>query len=358
MNLKKTLIPALAAALTFFSLTPAQAASKKTYTVGTSIYVGWMPWYLMDHNGTLAKWGKANGIEIKVQPFTDYMASVTAFTTGDLDALTVTNMETLDGPSASGIDTSVIIVGDYSNGNDAILTRNKLGVKDLKGKKVYLVQDSVSQYLFSRCLEKSQLTEHDVTLVNTPDSQIEATFTTNKEMEATVTWNPIVMNIAQLPGVTKACTSAEIPGEILDLLVVRTETCQKSPEFCKAVAGAWYETMNLMTSRTPAKNEAIAYMAKQSPCTPAEYNAQLSTTMMFWKPGDAAAYAKSAELKERMEFVRQFCFDHKLLGEVKSANDIGIEYPDGSVQGGKTNIRMRFNTTYMDMAAAGTLTDK
>ncbi len=45
----------------------------------------------------------------------------------------MTNMEALDMPAASGVPTTAILVGDYSNGNDALLVRNGLQLKDLRG---------------------------------------------------------------------------------------------------------------------------------------------------------------------------------------------------------------------------------
>jgi hypothetical protein len=62
----------------------------------------------------------------------------------------MTNMETLDMPAASGVDCSVIILGDYSNGNDAILVRDKLTLGSLKNRKIYLAERTVSQYLLTR----------------------------------------------------------------------------------------------------------------------------------------------------------------------------------------------------------------
>jgi NitT/TauT family transport system substrate-binding protein len=34
---------------------------------------------------------------------------------------------------------------------------------------------------------------------------------------------------------------------------------------------------------------------------------------------------------------------------------VGIEYPDGSVQGDTNNVKMRFTTDYMQKAADGSL---
>ena len=64
----------------------------------------------------------------------------------------MTNMEALDMPAASGVPTTAIMIGDYSNGNDALLVRNGLQLKDLPGKKLLLVQKTVSEYLFDRAM--------------------------------------------------------------------------------------------------------------------------------------------------------------------------------------------------------------
>ena len=77
---------------------------------------------------------------------------------------------------------------------------------------------------------------------------------------------------------------------------------------------------------------------------------------MFWTPDEAIKYIGGAEAKEKMEFVRKFCFDHGLLGENAASVDVvGIEYPDGSVQGDANNVTMRFTTEYMKKAADGSL---
>ena len=64
----------------------------------------------------------------------------------------MTNLVALDMPAASGVPTTCIIVGDYSNGNDALLVRNGLTIQTLAGKRVLLVQKTVSEYLFDRAM--------------------------------------------------------------------------------------------------------------------------------------------------------------------------------------------------------------
>src|SRR5262245_25486860 len=114
--------------------------------------------------------------------------------------------------------------------------------------------------------------------------------------------------------------------------------------------------MGVMSGQGPATDKALDAMAKRSGSTPAEYKAQLRTTAMYWTPQAAVDFTKSPRLKEKMDFVRNFCFKHGLLGEdAKSADVVGISYPDGTVQGAKDNVKLRFSTAFMEKAAAGEL---
>src|SRR5262249_37880270 len=122
------------------------AQQKPSFTIGWSVYVGWDPYYYMARSGILKKWADKYGIDIKVQRF-DYAPSLPAFVAKNIDACAMTNMEALDMPAAAGVDTSAILLGDYSNGNDAVITRQNLGLAQIPGKPVMLVEKTVSQYL-------------------------------------------------------------------------------------------------------------------------------------------------------------------------------------------------------------------
>src|SRR5436190_5889371 len=107
-------------------------AQKPAFTVGWSVYAGWTPYHYMNKSGILKKWADKYGIAIKVQRF-DYAPSLDAFVAKNIDACTMTNMEALDMPAASGVPTTAILVGDYSNGNDPLPVPNRLQRKHLPG---------------------------------------------------------------------------------------------------------------------------------------------------------------------------------------------------------------------------------
>jgi NitT/TauT family transport system substrate-binding protein len=166
-----------------------QAAEPRgEFNIGWSIYAGWMPWPYAEQAGIVKKWGDKYGIEIKFVQVNDYIESVNQYTAGKLDGVTVANMDALTIPAAGGKDTSAIILGDYSNGNDAVLLKGADGVAGIKGRQVYLAELSVSHYLLARALESNGLKLTDVKTVNTSDADIAAAFAA-PDVTAAVAWN-------------------------------------------------------------------------------------------------------------------------------------------------------------------------
>ncbi|WP_447590705.1 putative urea ABC transporter substrate-binding protein [Aquipseudomonas campi] len=342
----------LAAALSI----PAHAEKKDHFSVCWTIYAGWMPWEYGAAEGIVDKWAKKYGISIDVVQLNDYVESINQYTAGQFDGCTMTNMDALTIPAAGGVDSTALIVGDFSNGNDGIVIKgeNKT-LADLKGLDVNLVELSVSHYLLARGLEKAGLSEKDLKVVNTSDADMVAAFAT-KDVKAVATWNPLLAEIEATPGVTKVFNSSQIPGEIIDLMLVNSATLKDNPNLGKALTGAWYEIMATMSADSAAGTAAREHMAKASGTNLAGYEAQLSTTKMFYDAKEAVAFANSPKLPATMSKVASFSFDHGLLGEgAQSAEAIGMSFARDVVTGDKSNVKLRFDPSYMQMAADGQL---
>ncbi|MEM9369700.1 MAG: putative urea ABC transporter substrate-binding protein [Pseudomonadota bacterium] len=352
MTPKSMLAAALSASVAL--ATPAAMAEEKTeFKVAWSIYVGWMPWGYLESSGIMDKWADKYGIDVEIVQINDYVESINLYTAGQFDGVSATNMDTLSIPSGGGVDTTALIVGDFSNGNDAVILKGDGGLADLRGKPVNLVELSVSHYLLARGLDSVGLREADLgSVINTSDADMIAAYATD-DVEAVVTWNPLVSTILEQPDATKVFDSADIPGEIIDMMVVNTETLADNPAFGKALAGAWYELMAIMEA---GDEEALTAMAEASGTDLAGYQAQLASTQMFWKPADAVAFVESPELPSTMVNVANFLFDKGILGEgAPSADYVGVAYPDGSTTGDAGNVNLRYDVTYMKMAADGAL---
>lgn len=346
-------LAALLAATLSFS---AHAAKKEQFSVCWTLYAGWMPWGYASTSGIIDKWAKKYGITIKVVQLNDYVESINQYTAGQFDGCTMTNMDALTIPAAGGVDSTALIVSDYSNGNDGLVIKGEgKTLADLKGMRVNLVELSVSHYFLARALETAGMSERDVQVVNTSDADIIAAFAT-PNVQAVATWNPMLAEITAQPGVTQVFDSSKLPGEILDMMVVNTDTLNDNPDFGKALVGAWFEITALMQSGTAAATAALTDMAKASGTDLAGYQAQLATTRLFHTPQEALDFVTSPTLPQTMAKIAEFSFEHGILGEgARSPDAIGMQFAGDVVIGDGANVKLRFDPRYVQMAADGAL---
>jgi NitT/TauT family transport system substrate-binding protein len=162
---------------------PALAQARTDFKVGWSMYVGWMPCGYASDAGIVQKWADKYGRTIEVTQFNGYVESLNQYTAGAYYAVTVNNMDALSIPAAGGVDTTAVIVGDFSAGNDAVFLKGAGALADIAGRRVNLVEFSVSHYLLARALDS-------VGAFQTADVQSMAT------------WNPMVAEIGALSDAT------------------------------------------------------------------------------------------------------------------------------------------------------------
>ncbi|MEX0372881.1 MULTISPECIES: putative urea ABC transporter substrate-binding protein [Spiribacter] len=333
----------------------ASAQEKDSFRIAWSIYVGWMPWSYGDSAGIVDKWADRYDIEIDVVQINDYIESINLYTAGEFDGVTITNMDALAIPAASGVDTTLPIIGDFSNGNDGVVLKDTDELTDIEGQRVNLVELSVSHYLLARALESVGMSERDVTVVNTSDADIVGTFST-PDVTAAVTWNPQLSELRAMPEANVVFDSSDIPGEIIDTLALNTEVLEANPELGKALTGAWYEIMARMSGDDETGVDARTRMAEAAGTDLAGYEAQLASTQMFYDAADAVEFVTSDQPEATMDNVRQFAYDRGLLGATATSPDfVGIEFTDGSVLGSEDNVKLRFTSEYMEMAAEDAL---
>lgn len=291
----------------------ALAAEKPKVTVGVSIWTGWMPFYLMDAKGILKKRADEEGVEIKLEKFKDYMASVQAFSSGNLDACAMTIMDALQ-PAAAGVDVRAIIVNDFSAGGDGVLAKKGLELKDVKGKEVLLEQFSVSHYLLIKALQSVNLTEGQITIKNIGADDAGKAFLAG-QCEFAVTWNPHLY-LAEDSGKGRVVfSSKQIPGEIIDLLVWNGK--KMNAKAARAITKAWYDTMKMITD--PAtRTEAIDIMAKESGTSAEDFEKLLGGTDLFTDAKRCADFLKGDQIVKTMESVKTFLSKHEKLDDMSA----------------------------------------
>ena len=337
------------------SVSAGPAPAHRVFTLAWTIYVGSMSWPYAEQAGIVKKWADKYGVQIKVVQVNDYVESLNQFSAGKVDAVTATTMDALTIPAAGGRDTTVLLISDYSDGNDGVILKGSDKLSDIRGRPVNLVENSASHYLLARALELNGMSLPDVTTLNTSDADVVAAFSA-PQTTALVAWNPQLTEIKQMPGAHEVFDSSQIPDEILSALFIDTATLKANPNLGKALAGIWYETLAKMRERD-AQGEAVrTSMARMSGADLASFDGQLKTTHLFYDPKAGSALTADPALVTATDRIRRFSFAHGLFGQAaRSVDDIGIAFPGGKVLGSPANVKLRFDQRYMAMAAAGKL---
>lgn len=295
----------LAACLLISSTVIASAASP--LKIGYSDWPGWVAWQVAIEKG----WFKEAGVDVDFEWF-DYVPSMDAFAAGKIDGVTVTNGDALV-MGGTGTKNIMIMLTDYSNGNDMIVgVKGIKSLKDLKGKKVGLEVGFVEHLLLLNGLEKVGMTEADVTLVNTKTNETPQTLASG-EVAAIGAWQPNSgQAMKQSPGSAPIYTSADEPGLIYDVITVSPTSLATRKADWEKVITVWDKVVKYINDPATV-DDATKIMAARVGLKPEEYKPFLAGTKLL----DNASAKKV--------FVKAPGFG-SLYGSSQIADDFNVKY--------------------------------
>lgn len=253
----------------------AALASAEPLKIGYSDWPGWVAWEVGIDKG----WFKQAGVDVKFEWF-DYVASMDAFAAGKLDAVAMTNGDTLV-TGATGAKGVMYLINDYSAGNDMVVAAPGIdSVKALKGKKIGVEIGFVSHLLLLEALKQNGLTEADVELVNVPTNETPQVLA-SAQVDAIVAWQPNSGQALQLvPGSKAVFTSADQPGLIYDVLAVAPESLANRRDDWKKVMQVWYRIVDYIKD-PKTREDAVKIMASRVGVPPQEYKAIIKGTKIL-----------------------------------------------------------------------------
>lgn len=262
----------LPAALAIGSVAAQAAAPLK---IGYSDWPGWVAWQVAIDKG----WFKEAGVAVNFEWF-DYSASMSAFAAGKIDAVTMTNGDALV-TGAGGGKSVMILLTDYSNGNDMIVGRPGIkSLKELKGKKVAVEVGFVEHLLLLNGLKKAGMKESDVTLVNAPTNEMPQMLASG-DVAAVGAWQPISgQSMKSVPGARPVYTSADEPGLIYDVLAVNPASAKSRRADWQKVVKVWDRVVHYIND-PKTQPDAVKIMAARVGLTPEAYLPLLKGTKLL-----------------------------------------------------------------------------
>jgi NitT/TauT family transport system substrate-binding protein len=261
--------------------------SAEPLKIAYSDWPGWVAWEVALEK----KWFKEAGVDVTFEWF-DYVASLDAFAAGQLDAVCMTNGDALV-MGATGASSVMILINDYSNGNDMIVARAGIAnVAQLKGKKIGVEIGFVGHLLLLNALEKSGLTESDVELVNVATNETSQVLASG-DVDAIVAWQPNSgQALAQVPGSTAIYTSANDKGLIYDVLAVSPQSYAARKADWAKVIDVWYRVVDYIND--PATQpDALSIMGARVGMASADYAPFLKGTKLLSRDESNIVFQKA-----------------------------------------------------------------
>jgi NitT/TauT family transport system substrate-binding protein len=276
----------------------------------------------------------------------EYDPSIAAYAAGEVDAVTITNMDTIN--VALGRPSVMVLPTSTSWGADATLVPKSVSsVDQLKSTTCYGLEASVSEYMFDRCLSLLGKDPKDFRFKNRdPGAAAMAVQTGNDD--CIVVWNPFVLEtLKQRSDYHVIFDSTAIPNEIIDSVVFGQDALDRpgGDRCAAATIDAFYRVSQMIEDPDTRDKTLIALGQKFSSLGLQKMRKVVQQTKFYKTPEDGLALMKGDELPEIMKTVYGLWRDKGIVTE-----DVSIGYGSKSAAG---RAVFRFDPTYIERYQKG-----
>lgn len=218
--------------------------------VGMNAWVGYDPLALAREEGLL------DARQVKVIELSSSSETLRNFRNGLLDAAALTLDETLR-LADDGVDVHIVAVLGVSAGADVVLAGASVaGPRDLRGKTLAVEGTTVGALMLQRLLQAGGLRQDEVTVRNLEASQHLAELKSGR-VDAAVSYEPMAGAMRDA-GFRPIFDSRAMPGDIMDVLVVRAQTQASRPQQVAELVSGWQRGVSALQERPEASARLLA----------------------------------------------------------------------------------------------------
>ncbi len=273
-------------------------SDNKVFKVATNIWPGYEPLHL-------AKEKKLYQKNIDVISYDSATVVLNKFRKKEVNAAALTLDEAIllyD----QGYKPIIIAVLDISNGADSVIAKSEIkSITDLKNKSIGVENTALGSYVLSRLLEKAKLSYEDIILVPLSINRHEEAFKQDI-IDAVITFEPVRTNLIQAGGV-EIFSSKDIPGEIVDVLVVQNN--MKNTEFVNDILQGWEKAALEIVKKD---TDAIKIISKRLKQNEEEFIASLDGLKIPTREESTQLLSNGA-LKNTITKISDIMFEKKLI---------------------------------------------
>ena len=289
---------------------------KQPVSIAISSWAGVEPVELAAQLGYFEK----HGVEVKLIRFSVYSDSIEALIDGKVDA----GMHTLDDAIryyAGGRDVRVVLLTDYSFGNDGLVARPGIdSLTDLRGARIGVETETVGHLSLLKILEAGKLAENDVTIVNIPTWEIEQSML-NGIVDAGVTWEPYLTRTARETGGKVLITSREYPETIITTMTFDAAIVKQRPQDVQNIVAAYFDAVDYIKENPQdayqrmGQAEGISAMEFEKQAAGIQYLHLADNLTLLDEQSEVHAYGQA-------DTIAQFLFDQGIIQSIPDIHQL------------------------------------
>jgi NitT/TauT family transport system substrate-binding protein len=208
--------------------------------IGTNVWIGSEPLYLARELGRL------DPAAVQLVEYPSASEVLRAFRNQAIDGMVI-SLDELFGLAVDGLRPRIILVVDVSHGADVVVGRGGMRtMRDLKGKSVAVESSALGAFVLSRALALNGMKASDVNVVHLESNEQPSAFEKG-QVDGAVTFDPYRAQFLRA-GAKILFDSTQIPGEIVDLLAVRSTVFERQPKAIQALLTGWFGAIDYMKS--------------------------------------------------------------------------------------------------------------
>jgi len=280
------------------------AGKRAPFRIGVN---GWPPceiWYVAEKKGYFGK------TPVEIVRFSIWSDNMISLYKGNLDLTHATYLNALY-YADKGEKAKIILSSDTILGGDGLVLKNSLeGAKALHGKRVAVEVNTDEHFLLRKALESFGLTEKDITIVSTSSEEAKKMFIEGA-VDACFTYEPFLGEAAAKGGGRIVWTTKDLPGYMIDVLVVTEKAIKNRRTDLYAVLSAWYKAQEYIRSN-PA--EAFALMAEKEGMSPEDFATFYNSFTLFTAKENVEIFG-SPTFRTVLSEMNEFLLSHRAIRE-------------------------------------------
>ncbi|TAD80824.1 MAG: nitrate ABC transporter [Oscillatoriales cyanobacterium] len=271
--------------------------------VGANVWPGYETLYLA------RSLGYYNNTPIRLVDYPSGTEEVRAYRNGEIEAAGISIDQALV-LAATNPDVIIVVVMDFSNGGDVILGKPEIqNVQGLKNRPVGVESSALGAFIITRALEQKGMSPQDIKIVSLGVSEHERAFKQGT-VDAVVTFGSARTKLLAA-GAKLLFESSQIPGEIVDVLIVRNEVIEKQPKALQALVDGRFRALDYLTKNP---QDAAIKIAPRTGVTPEQFLESLKGLRSPDLPENQKLLAKTdPSLLNGVKRLSQVMLDNKLL---------------------------------------------